>query len=108
MPTLRQGFTLSPRTVVRRGELHAKVTCWLRFSPDEIAATKEIFQLAEIREKVPDEPEVKLTWTYPNPSKPLNLSPTNDNKYQYIHAFCSDSKRRADLAATWQDWYVSV
>src|SRR5437764_4653917 len=44
MPTLRPDFKLSPRTVVRRGALHAKVTCWLRFSPEEIAATRDIFR----------------------------------------------------------------
>lgn len=70
MPTLRPGFTLSPRTVVRRGALHTAVTCWLRFSPAEIAATRGIFQLAGISEKVPDAPEVKLIWTYPNPNPP--------------------------------------
>jgi hypothetical protein len=70
MPTLRPGFTLSPRTVVRRGALHAKVTCWLRFSPEEIAATREIFRLGEISPKVPDTDEVKLTWIYPDPRKP--------------------------------------
>jgi predicted ATPase len=70
MAALRPDFKVSPRTVVRRGELHARVTCWLRFSPEEIAATRDIFRLAEISEKVPDAPEVKLTWTYPSPSKP--------------------------------------
>jgi predicted ATPase len=70
MPTRRPGFELSPRGVVRRGALHAKVTCWLRFSPEEIAATRELFQLASIGEEVPDEREVKVTWTYPDPRKP--------------------------------------
>jgi hypothetical protein len=69
MPTLRPGFKLSPRTVVRRGALNAEVTSWFRFSPEEITATRELFRLAEISEKVPDAPEVKLTWTYPPPSK---------------------------------------
>lgn len=67
MPTLRPGFTLSPRRIVRRGELNAKVTCWLRFSPEEITATRELFRLAEIRLHVPDTPEVQLIWTYPDP-----------------------------------------
>jgi predicted ATPase len=70
MAALRPNFKVSPRTVVRRGELHAKVTCWLRFDPEEIAATRDIFQLAEISEKVPDTPEVQLTWIYPTPRKP--------------------------------------
>src|SRR6058998_887190 len=38
MPALRPGFKLSPRTIVRRGALNARVTCWLHFSPEEIAA----------------------------------------------------------------------
>src|SRR5438477_12384716 len=46
MVALRPDFKVSPRTVVRRGELHARVTCWLRFSPAEIAATRDIFRLA--------------------------------------------------------------
>ncbi|MBI1918953.1 MAG: AAA family ATPase [Planctomycetes bacterium] len=67
MPTLRPGFKQTPRRVVRRGALHATVTCWLRFSPEEIAATRELFQLADISQPVPDAPEVTLTWTYPDP-----------------------------------------
>lgn len=70
MAALRPDFKLSPRTVVRRGELHARVTCWLRFSPEEIAATRNIFRLAEVPEEVRDTPEVKLTWTYPALQKP--------------------------------------
>jgi predicted ATPase len=70
MAALRPDFKVSPRTVVRRGELQARVTCWLRFSTEEIAATREIFRLAEISEKVPNAQEVKLTWSYPAPRKP--------------------------------------
>ncbi len=76
MPTLRSDFKLSPRTVVRRGALQAKVTCWLRFSSDEIAATREIFRLAEIKREVPDVSEVVLTWTYPDTRKPSSVSST--------------------------------
>ena len=50
-----------------RGALHAKVTCWLRFDPAEIDTTREVFRLAERNDSVPDVPEVKLTWTYPDP-----------------------------------------
>jgi len=70
MACLRPDLKVSPRSIVRRGELNAKVTCWLRFSTEEIAATREIFRLAEISEKVPDLPEVKLTWIYPAPKQP--------------------------------------
>src|SRR5206468_5012703 len=44
MPTLRPGFVRSPRTVVPRGALHAKVTCWLHFDDDEIETTRELFR----------------------------------------------------------------
>lgn len=74
----RPGFELSPRSIVTKGSLYTKVTCWVRFSPEEIAATKE---LSVIRyqtgihignppipcPKVPDAEEVELTWTYPDP-----------------------------------------
>lgn len=79
----RPDFALSPRTIVTKGSLHTKVTCWVRFSPGEIAATKE---LSEIRKQtdidtrsfpeipwphVPDAEEVELTWIYPDPNNGL-------------------------------------
>jgi hypothetical protein len=67
---LRPGFALSPRRVVRRGALNSKVTCWLRFSQDEIAATRELFKVGEVDEDVPDVEQVQLTWIYPDPRKP--------------------------------------
>ena len=72
MPTLRPHFQRTPRTVVRRGALHARVTCWLQFTPEEIAATRELFKLAERPENVPDTPEVELTWEYPDPAGELD------------------------------------
>jgi predicted ATPase len=41
----RPDFILSPRTIVRRGSLHTKVTCRVRFSPEEIATTKELSRI---------------------------------------------------------------
>ena len=70
MAALRPDLKVSPRTVVRHGALHAEVTCWLRFSAEELAATREIFRLAEIAEAVPNSAEVTLTWRYPTPGKP--------------------------------------
>lgn len=67
MPTLRPGFKRSPRTVVPRGALHARVTCWLRFDPIEVETAREVFRLAERNESVPDVAEMTLTWTYPDP-----------------------------------------
>ena len=43
----RPGFVLSPRTVVRRGAIRARVTSTIRFSRDEIDATRRLFALAE-------------------------------------------------------------
>jgi predicted ATPase len=76
MAAMRPDFKVSPRTVVRRGELHARVTCWLRFGQDEIATTRDIFRLAEVRQAVPDSSEVKLTWTYPAPQNPSQSTGT--------------------------------
>src|SRR5262249_28954324 len=67
MPTLRPGLALSPRKIVRRGVPDAKVTCWLRFSDEEIKATRELFRLGEQGEEVPDAREVSLSWLYPHP-----------------------------------------
>src|SRR5438105_15510467 len=64
LPAVRAGFTLSPRRVVCRGALNAKVTCWFRFSPEEIAATRELCQLAAMDREVPDMPEAQVTWAY--------------------------------------------
>jgi energy-coupling factor transporter ATP-binding protein EcfA2 len=74
MPTLRAGFQLSPHRVVHRGALHAKVTCCLRFSPEEITATQNLFRLAEDDHNIPDMREVQLTWTYPDPRKPSGFT----------------------------------
>ena len=67
MSAVRSGFHRSPQTVVRRGARSARVTCWLQFSPDEISAAREYFELAGHREAVPDATDVKLVWEYPDP-----------------------------------------
>ncbi|MEQ8785524.1 MAG: AAA family ATPase [Pirellulaceae bacterium] len=67
MPTLRRHFVRAPWAVVRRGALHAKVTCWLRFTTDEIEAVRHVFDLAELPHEVPNAQEVALTWEYPDP-----------------------------------------
>ncbi|MEK6323090.1 MAG: AAA family ATPase [Acidobacteriota bacterium] len=65
----RPGFVLSPRTIVRKGSLYTKVTCWVRFSHEEIATTSELFTIANEGDQnpVPQAKEVELTWTYPDP-----------------------------------------
>jgi energy-coupling factor transporter ATP-binding protein EcfA2 len=67
LPSTRPGLALTPRSIVRKGALRAQVTCELRFSPDEIVATREIFRLAEDPRAIPDEEHVTLRWTYPDP-----------------------------------------
>jgi predicted ATP-dependent endonuclease of OLD family len=54
----RPDFVISPRTVVRRGALAARVTCWVRFSREEIEATREVLRRAEDNQPVPDVEEV--------------------------------------------------
>src|SRR5205085_4634011 len=39
---LREGLRLTPPSLVRRGAIHASVTCTVWFSDDEIAATNEV------------------------------------------------------------------
>jgi predicted ATPase len=81
MAALRPDLKLSPRILVRRGELNAKETCWLRFTNEEIKATRQIFQLAEVSEKVPDANVVKLTWTYPAPKEPSKSITTSNTNF---------------------------
>ena len=41
----RPGLLLSPRSIVTRGNLQTRVTCWVRFSPDEVAAAQELSRI---------------------------------------------------------------
>jgi predicted ATPase len=65
----RPDFVISPRTIVRRGALECRVTCWVRFSREEIEATREIIQQAEENLTIPDNEEVQVAWVYPDPNK---------------------------------------
>ncbi len=94
MAALRPDFHVSPRTVVRRGALNAKVTCWLRFSPEEIAGTREIFRLAEVSENVPDALDVRLTWVYPSPRKPSSWSIPISNSGHSVTLFSSTNLKQ--------------
>jgi len=79
LPTLRPGFKLSPKAVVRRNTLCAKVTCEVRFTEEEISATQELFTLAEDPARVKDQKSVKLTWTYPDAEHKYGHCNTNPN-----------------------------
>ncbi|QEG32448.1 hypothetical protein GobsT_73030 [Gemmata obscuriglobus] len=64
MPTLRPGFKLSPRTVVSRGALQAKVMCWLRSDDEEIRTADEVRKRADLSgfaSALPLTPNRKLT-----------------------------------------------
>src|ERR1700752_1268759 len=51
----RPGFHLSPSAIVMSGALFARVECLVRFTPDEIAATRELIDIGEERRRtVPD------------------------------------------------------
>lgn len=65
LPATRHDLTLAP-ALVRRGALKARVSCDVRFTPDERAAVREVFALAERTERVPNVEDVTLTWTYPD------------------------------------------
>ncbi len=63
-PHNRPGFALTPR-IVRRGALQTRVTYHLRFSPEEVQATRELYALAEEKQLIPDTEHVTITWAYP-------------------------------------------
>ena len=66
LPSGRPDFVLSPRAVVRRGTLQAKVKCEVRFSADEVEATRELYALSEEGQEIPDIREAVITWKYPD------------------------------------------
>ena len=69
LPTLRQGFQLSPHAIVAQGALRAHVTCVVRFDQEEIDTARALHKLYENPVQVPDAKEVTLTWTYPDPNQ---------------------------------------
>ena len=66
LPFSRPDFILSPPAIVRRGTLQARVTCHMRFSPEEIEATRELYNLSEEIQAIPDTEEATITWEYPD------------------------------------------
>ncbi len=67
--TMRPDLVISPASLVRRGSIRARVSCTVRFSDAEIAATKEIFERAEHPDaaKIPTANRVTVHWEYPDP-----------------------------------------
>lgn len=66
LPYSRPDFTLSPPSIVRRGTLQARVTCYVRFSAEEIETTRQLYALSEEEQEIPDIEEVTITWEYPD------------------------------------------
>ncbi len=64
---LRSDFHLRP-SMVRRGALHARVTCSVRFSEDEVLASRELARILEA-DPPADLPkhEAEVVWEYPDP-----------------------------------------
>lgn len=65
----RPDLVWSPAKMVRHGTLRAQISYYIRFSQAEIDTIHELFRIAEERKHVPDEHEIKVTWTYPDPQK---------------------------------------
>ncbi len=66
LPYSRPDFILRPRAIVRRGTLQARVSCRVRFSPEDIKATRQLYVLSEEDQVVPDAGEATVTWEYPD------------------------------------------
>lgn len=82
----RPQFTLKPRNIVRRGALSTRVVSQVRFSEEEIAATRRLYKLAELPvSDVLDTGEVQITWEYP--SKDYSLGRITCEPYNGWHLF---------------------
>lgn len=66
LPYSRPSFVFSPLTIVRRGQLQARVTCRVRFTPQEIETTRRLYALAEEDQPIPDVEEAIIRWEYPD------------------------------------------
>lgn len=63
---IRPGFILSPREIVHRGQLQAKVTYEIHFTQEEIEATQSLLKLSDDKNLVSTETNVELSWEYPD------------------------------------------
>jgi hypothetical protein len=67
--TMRPDLVYSPRSLVRRDAVRARVTCWMRFSDAEIAATREAYERTGDPDasQIPSAKQVTVVWEYPDP-----------------------------------------
>jgi hypothetical protein len=101
----RPGFALTPRTIVRRGALQARVTYRLQFSPEEIDTTRRLYKLSEEEQPIPDIEKAVITWEYPAldrqkyPSGYIHCDP-----YEAWHLFKGRIKVAQLLSTGRVDW----
>ncbi len=63
----RPNLNITPKSLVRSGNLFARVTYTVRFSQDELDATTELLRASDDRGEIPQEQEVTASWRYPDP-----------------------------------------
>jgi energy-coupling factor transporter ATP-binding protein EcfA2 len=65
LPCVRPGLVLSPRSIVNRTALKARVIVDLQFTPTEVDTVCELLDRLEKNWLKPTEGQLRLTWTYP-------------------------------------------
>jgi predicted ATPase len=100
----RPDFVISPRTIVRRGALECRVTCWVRFSREEIETTRQLIQQSEENLTIPDREEVQVTWVYPDPKKRSRFGFTYYNPDQSWPLFKARAEVASLLSSRRVDW----
>jgi len=104
LPYSRPDFTLSPRAIVRRGALYAKVMCQVRFSPEEIENTRRLYSLAEEDQEISDTEEVKILWQYPDPKGEHSAGYIRCEPYGGWYLFKGRVKVARLLHTDWVNW----
>lgn len=76
---MRPDLSIHPSSIVRRGAVRARVTSLVRFSDQEIAETKEVFERIQhpAASRIPNENHVEVTWEYPDPEGRHRLGRTS-------------------------------
>jgi predicted ATPase len=82
LPYRRHDLNLNVPSIVRRGSLHARVECHVRFSPEEIETTRQLYALLAEEQDIPNAEEVVIAWEYPDrkgeyPSGYIRCEPRN-------------------------------
>jgi hypothetical protein len=85
LPTMRPDLVLNRASLVRRGAVRARVSCVVRFSDEEIAKTKEVFERVDHpdAQKIPTVNRVTVHWEYPDPTGQHRLG---RNRYEPVGA----------------------